>query len=106
MWSSKEVLFISIATGFVFCFATIYVQNAVTKYVTRQVEEKAGANPLIGMGLASRPQQRQNVQQSGVSGVTAHANVSELPSVAAHANVSELPSAPPGSGSRWTALPT
>ena len=91
MWSSKEVLLISIATGFVFCFATIYAQNKLTKYVNRQVEKKTGGNPLIGMGLASRPQQQQQYQH---------------PQDAKIQPVSAFHSAPQGSGSRWTPLPT
>lgn len=87
MWSSKEVLFISIATGFVFCFATIYAQNAMTKYVNRQIQEKSGANPFIGMGLAPRTQREQQLPQK-----------EQLPV--------KVRDSPPGSGTRWTPLPT
>lgn len=86
-WSSKDVLFISVATGFVFCFATIYVQQAMKKYVEKQVYEKTRQNPLVGMGLVSeksRPQQERPVN---------HKIVPEV-----HA------SPPPGSGKRWTPL--
>ncbi|CAM9101343.1 unnamed protein product [Ectocarpus sp. 12 AP-2014] len=103
MWSSKEVLFISIATGFVFCFATIYAQNAVTRYVNRQVQEKTGANPLIGMGLVSRPQ-REHQQQSMHQQQQEHREQAQQEQ--AVSPVSELQSAPPGSGARWTPLPT
>lgn len=92
MWSSKEVLIISIATGFVFCFATIYAQNAMTKYVNHQVQQKTGTNPLMGMGLAPMIQQQQTQKQQEQT------NISN--------NAPELRSAPPGSGNRWTPLPT
>ncbi|CAM9105395.1 unnamed protein product [Ectocarpus sp. 8 AP-2014] len=91
MWSSKEVLLISIATGFVFCFATIYVQNAMTTYVNRRVAEKTGSNPLIGMGLVSKPQR--DYHQENVR-------------IKDHTRVSEIHRAPPGSGARWTPLST
>ncbi|CAN0577081.1 unnamed protein product [Ectocarpus sp. 12 AP-2014] len=91
MWSSKEVLFISIATGFVFCFATIYAQNAMTRYVNHRVAEKTASNPLIGMGLVSEPSQQHQQQNVRVKD---------------HARVSEIHSAPPGSGARWTPLST
>jgi len=90
MWSSKEVLLISIATGFVFCFATIYTQNAMTKYVNRQVEEKTGGNPLIGMGLAQRPERQEQLYQDQSSYTKTQKFVRKAPS---------------GSGSRWTPLP-
>ncbi|CBN80352.1 EsV-1-48 [Ectocarpus siliculosus] len=92
MWSSKEVLFISIATGFVFCFATIYAQNAMSRYVNHCVAEKTAANPLIGMGLVSKPSQQQRVQQNVL--------------VSDHASVADIHSPPPGSGARWTPLST
>ncbi|CAN0557845.1 unnamed protein product [Ectocarpus sp. 8 AP-2014] len=93
MWSSKEVLFISIATGFVFCFATVYAQNAMSRYVNHCVAEKTASNPLIGMGLVSKPsQQKQHLQQNVL--------------VSDHARVSEIRSAPAGSGARWTPLST
>ena len=97
MWSSKEVLFISIATGFVFCFATIYTQNAVTRYVNHRVAEKTTSNPLIGMGLVSKQPQQQRQQQQQQQQQQHHTN---------HARVSEIHSAPPGSGARWTPLST
>lgn len=88
MWSSKEVLFISIATGFVFCFATIYAQNAMRKYVNLQIQEKTG-NPLIGTTLASRIPQQTDTQTDP-----------DPP------HAPRFRSAPPGCGTRWTPLPT
>lgn len=85
MWSSKEVFCISIASGLVFCFTTIYIQKRVKDYVNQQVKEKT-QNPLIGMGLA----RRQHV---------------DGPVVAA-AGSETFRSAPPGSGTRWTPLPS
>lgn len=94
MWSSKEVLLISIATGFVFCFATMYVQNTITKYVNRQVQERNSGNPLLAMGLASpAPQQHQD-------------RTPEQKESARSALVAKLHCAPPGAGARWTPLPT
>lgn len=94
MWSSKEVLFISVATGLVFCFATIYVQNAVSKYVSRRVQERSGGNPLVGTGVASEPLEypvKQHQVSRGVVGNDAREEV-------------QLRDAPPGSGTRWTPL--
>lgn len=84
MWSSKEVTFISIATGFVFCFATTCVQNRIRDYVNQQVKEKT-ENPLNGMGLTRRPQQNND-------------------EVIAAASSRTFRSAPPGSGTRWTPI--
>lgn len=97
MWSSKELLFISIATGFVFCFATIYAQNAMTKYVNRQVAEKTSTNPLIGTGLVSNPQQQHHQER------VSHQKQIDTKG---HEHVFEQHNAPPGSGTRWTPLPT
>jgi hypothetical protein len=91
MWSSKEVLLISIATGFIFCFATIYAQNSMTKYVNRKIQEKTGANPLIGTGLASVAQHPQQHLQEQAD--------LQYDSAKVH-------NAPPGSGKRWTPLTT
>ena len=93
MWSSKEVLLISIATGFMFCFATIYAQNSMTKYVNRKIQEKTWANPLIGTGLESvprLPQRQRHVQEQA-----------DLQN-----DSPKKHNAPPGSGKRWTPLAT
>jgi len=92
MWSSKDVLLISIATGFIFCFATIYVQNSMTRYVNRKVQEKIVVNPFVGMGLASDTQQYQEVHPKQ--------EINPLQ------NESYTQMCPPGSGKRWTPLPT
>lgn len=94
MWSSKDVLMISIATGLVFCFATMYAQNAMTKYVDRQVQQRNGGNPLVGMGLASPAPRQHQVRPPEEK----ESHSSEP--------VVELHSAPPGAGARWTPLPT
>lgn len=99
MWSSKELLIISIATGLVFCFATLYAQNAMTTYVNRKVAEKTGTNPLIGTGLVSNPQQQHQQQRELVR----HHNKSDGKG---HQRIFEQPNAPPGSGTRWTPIPT
>lgn len=80
------MLFISIATGFIFCFATIYAQNAMTNYVNRQVLKKTGENPMVHMALASNVvQQEKNSSLRNTPGPEVH-------------------SPPPGSGERWTPL--
>ena len=100
MWSSKEVLFISVATGLVFCFATIYVQNAVTKYVNRRVQERSCENPLVGTGVAARlsdhPRKHQEIPWDEISQRAAVTS----------SNVPQQHVAPPGSGTRWTPLVT
>ncbi|CAM9209242.1 unnamed protein product [Pylaiella littoralis] len=85
MWSSKEVALISIATGFVFCFATICAQNKMKDYINQQVKAKT-QNPLIGMGLARRQQEPEMVAADTGSESAA------------------FRSAPPGSGTRWTPI--
>lgn len=103
MWSSKELVIISIATGLVFCLATMYAQSAVSKYVDRRVLEKSGGNPLIGMGLASEPREQQPHQHQHQ-----HQNQTqsqeEGPHVGRAPGVADVP--PPGSGTRWTPVPT
>ncbi len=86
-WSSKEVLMISIATGLVFCFATIYAQHAMAKYVDKKVCEKTRQNPFVGMGLVS---ERKSQSSQTPEDQTALHNLDSSP--------------PPGSGTRWTPL--
>ena len=99
MWSSREVLTISIATGLLFCFVTIYAQNAMANYVNRQILEKTtNANPLVGTGLAALalpcqsndpPQRRQHQEKEEEE------EQEKRPATA-----------PAGSGSRWTPIST
>lgn len=96
MWSSKEVLLISIATGLAFCFATIYAQKKFQSYVDNRVKEKTG-NPFMSMvpdmeALASTPMKNES------------ANVHQAPRSSPRNEIT-YHEPPPGSGERWTPLP-
>ncbi|CAM9090593.1 unnamed protein product [Ectocarpus sp. 12 AP-2014] len=108
MWSSKELCIISVATGLVFCFATLYAQSAVSKYVERRVFERSRANPLIGMGLASELRPPEHHPGNGLSSPSqSHPpRVRDNEKVESVVHGSKIPDAPPGSGTRWTPLPT
>ncbi|CAM9816785.1 unnamed protein product [Ectocarpus sp. 4 AP-2014] len=89
MWSSKELLFISIAMGLVFCCTTIYAQPTFTELVNRQIpinNQATAANPLLGTGLARCPGRSDGDESTGDSQAWVYS------------------SAPPGSGRRWTPL--
>lgn len=103
MWTTKEVLIISIATGLVFSFATIYSQRKFQSYIETKVTEKTG-NPLLG--LVPQPPINNEIQQ--------HIEVAQSPSPihepAHNVQFSNTPVVryhvpPDGAGSRWTPLP-
>jgi len=45
MWTTKEVVIISIATGLACCFATIYTQRRIQQYIDNKVTERS-INPF------------------------------------------------------------
>lgn len=100
-WSSRQVLLISIATGFAFCFATIYAQRSMAKYIERKVYEgtrqEQKQNPMVGMGLVSERYRRGDPHPR--DDVPDPPNAPKLP------NAPKAHASPPGSGARWTPLP-
>ncbi len=103
MWTNKELVLISLATGLVFCFATIYTQNKFHQYIDNKVTEKS-SNPLesliatgtmglgqMGTATTPAPIQQQVVQETQQQAPTP-----------GHKKMFHDP--PPGSGERWTPL--
>lgn len=112
MWTNKELFLISLATGLVFCFATIYTQKKFHQYVDNKVTEKS-ANPLASL-LPNEIRDTRNNRDLG------QMRLPEVPSIHAptHQPVLNEPQqnmtpqepqkrfhdSPPGSGERWTPL--
>lgn len=102
MWTTKEVVIISLATGLAFLFATIYSQRKIQQYIDNKVTEKS-TNPLSSLltkdmvstvqsvSLGAPEEHRQEVEQLGRS--------------TPPPKKQEFHEPPPGAGERWTPLP-
>lgn len=98
MWTTKEVVIISLATGIAFIFATIYSQRKIHQYIDNKITEKS-TNPLASlltkdMALAipaaslGAPAQDTRI-------------VEEIPPAPIEP---KFHTPPPGAGERWTPL--
>lgn len=105
MWTTKEVVIISIATGLAFCFATIYSQRKVQQYIDNKVIEKS-INPLSSL---------MNNDMTFLGKNNTMPIVESQPTVQqespAQENKNNVPikkqiyhDTPPGAGERWTPL--
>ena len=100
MWTTKEVVLISIATGLAFCFATIYSQNKFNSYVNKKIEQQS-SNPLLGI-IPSTPVQ--NNTNTSVKYQT-HEPIQHIEPVEPIQQQVRYHTPPDGAGSRWTPLP-
>ncbi len=101
MWTTKEVLVVSIVTGLAFCFATVYTQRKIQRYIDGKVSERSATNPLaslLGSGAPPSsplsPLETQRDRAPPVAGTAA----APPPRARVHEK-------PPGAGERWTPLP-
>jgi hypothetical protein len=101
MWTTKEVLFISIATGLAFSFATIYSQRKLKSYIDQKLSEKSG-NPLLGI-VSQPPINDCKEIQYQLEKSTFPVQEAPLPASIEPQIMYQAP--PEGSGSRWTPLP-
>ena len=104
MWTTKEVVIVSLATGLAFCFATIYSQRKIQMYIDNKVIEKSG-NPLARL----IPSETANVGQNMSLGTSVYSAptvkpVQDVNHEAPPVETRRLHESPPGSGERWTPL--
>lgn len=106
MWTNKEVILISLATGLAFCFATIYTQNKFHQYVENKVTEKS-TNPLASLlSNETRGLGQMRLPDMPVTQTPPQQSLRQEP----HVHVPEpepqkkFHDCPPGSGERWTPL--
>ena len=103
MWNNKELFLISLATGLVFCFATIYAQNKFRQYIDNKVTEKS-SNPLASLihtetrhlGQMATMATPIPIQQPVMQEPHQQSPPPELQK--------RFHDCPPGSGERWTPL--
>lgn len=103
MWTTKELFLISVSTGIVFCFITLYSQRKLRQYIDRKVVETS-SNPLsslVNTGLTIEKENTGSLGQKMGMGFDNHEH-QEPP---LEIKVPETPKPPPGSGERWTPYP-
>ena len=103
MWNNKELFLISLATGLVFCFATIYTQNKFRQYIDNKVTEKS-ANPLASL----IPTETRDLGQMATMAtpIPTQQPVMQEPQQQTPPPEPQkrFHDCPPGSGERWTPL--
>lgn len=116
MWTTKEVIIISLATGLAFCFATIYSQRKMQQYIDNKVSEKS-SNPLssiltrdmassLGQVAAMNSQQNSVLSNDSMERQQSHLQDTPPASIPVPSRKEKkFHEPPPGSGERWTPLP-
>ena len=110
MWTTKEVIIISLATGLAFFFATIYSQRKIQQYIDNKVSERS-SNPLhklvqdntqlASMGPTGPAKPIQPAKPTGPTEPTEPTgHMEHVEHVEQRYHVP-----PPGAGERWTPLP-
>ena len=100
MWTTKEVLLISIATSLATFFSTFYVQKRFASYIDGKVQAKTGDNPLLGLTNNSFSQP---ISIPIYNKPTEPSSFGQMQTIATP-ELQFHPS-PPGSGKKWTPLP-
>ena len=98
MWTTKEVLLISIASALASFFATFYIQNKFASYIEGKVKAKTTDHPLLGFMHTDPMSVSKPVYQK-----TMEPNSFEQMSTLATPEIKFHPS-PPGSGTKWTPI--
>jgi len=96
MWTTKEVIIISIATGLACCFATIYTQRKIQQYIDSKVTERSISplSKLINREITSVGQSMPITSMEDVPVPTAEPPKAQV-----------FHETPQGAGERWTPLP-
>lgn len=104
MWTNKEVILISLATGIAFCFATIYTQKKFHEYVDNKVTEKS-ISPLASL-LSKETRGLGQMRLPDMPNIQNPLQQRQEPSgpVPDTEPQKKFHESPPGSGERWTPL--
>ena len=98
MWTSKEVLLISIAAALASCFATFYAQRKFTSYIERKVQAKT-INPLLGI------MNNETFPNNSINATSIYKQEKEPTEFAQMVSTPkqqvQYPPSPPGSGKKW-----
>ena len=106
MWTNKELFLISLATGLVFCSATIYTQNKFRQYIDNKVTEKS-ANPLASLlSKETRDLGQMRLPDVPTTPTPMQQPVLQQPqqNMTPQEPQKRFHDSPPGSGERWTPL--
>lgn len=101
MWTTREVLLISIASAIAACFTTFYVQGKFASYIDSKVKSKS-ENPLLGFMNKDMPSFVENKKEV-TQNITNSNNFKHVDEVVSQ-EIQYHP-LPPGAGTRWTPLP-
>lgn len=104
MWTTKEVVIISIATGLAFSFATIYSQRKLNSYVNQKIEQQS-VNPLLGIVPSVPVQNNTHYQHENTNAPVIQQSYEPIQQKEPIQHKVRYHTPPDGAGTRWTPLP-